>query len=339
MERYKGERELLALEVDVIHGLVHGPGRGGDGLPRPGLPRAMDPSVRAVMAWSPGARVLALGAEVAAAMGEGGGRGDVDRHGGFEACGDSEACGEPDACGDVGACGDADACRESDDACGALRACRGFDVCRESGACGVLHACGGADACRASDTCGEPGGCGHFGGMEQPYVPGGPPEILVRIAATRTAAGDPVSVRGGPSFTFPDHLAGAWSAPLPLLLSDTEGRAAARELTRPDNWQPGEWAELVSGAAGEWAMAVHDGSPVSICHTPAANARAAEADIWTRADFRGRGLAPATVAAWSLRARPDGRVLFYSTTADNHASRSVARSLGLTPLGWIWTVR
>ncbi|WP_161358109.1 hypothetical protein [Streptomyces sp. SID3343] len=29
----------------------------------------------------------------------------------------------------------------------------------------------------------------------------------------------------------------------------------------------------------------------------------------------------------------------FSTTAANHASRSVARALGLAPPGWIWTAR
>ncbi|WP_411146469.1 GNAT family N-acetyltransferase [Streptomyces sp. x-80] len=86
-------------------------------------------------------------------------------------------------------------------------------------------------------------------------------------------------------------------------------------------------------------MAVHDNSPVSICHSPASNDTAAEAGIWTRADFRGRRLAPAVVAAWSRRERRNKEVLLYSTTAANHASRSVARTLGLTPLGRIWTVR
>ncbi|WP_055563523.1 hypothetical protein [Streptomyces atriruber] len=135
----------------------------------------------------------------------------------------------------------------------------------------------------------------------------------MRIAAACAAAGDPASLRGGPCFTFPERLGADFPSPLPLLLSDAEGRSAARELARPDNWRPGEWAEPVSGAAGEWAMAVRDGSPVSICHTPA--------------------------AAWSRRARHGKGVLFYSTTADNHASRSVARTLDLAPLGRIWTVR
>jgi hypothetical protein len=172
---------------------------------------------------------------------------------------------------------------------------------------------------------------------EQEYTPGEPPRVLAALAAAlddRTA-----SVAGGPCFVLPERLAVHAPAPLPLLGADTEGRYAAQRLNRPDNWQPGEWAELIHGETGEWAMAVHDNSPVSICHSPASNDTAAEAGIWTRADFRGRRLAPAVVAAWSRRERRNKEVLHYSTTAANHASRSVARTLGLTPLGRIWTVR
>jgi RimJ/RimL family protein N-acetyltransferase len=85
-------------------------------------------------------------------------------------------------------------------------------------------------------------------------------------------------------------------------------------------------------------MAVHDNAPVSICFSPARNETAAEAGIWTRADFRGRRITPAVVASWSDRERRNKQVLLYSTTAANQASQSVARTLGLTPLGWIWTV-
>ncbi|WP_242640949.1 GNAT family N-acetyltransferase [Streptomyces kasugaensis] len=99
-------------------------------------------------------------------------------------------------------------------------------------------------------------------------------------------------VASGLCFVFPEQLAAHTPAPPPLLVSDAEGRRAAQRLNRPDNWQPGEWAELIRGETDEWAMAVHDNSPVSICFSPASNDTAAEADIWTRADFRGRRLAP-----------------------------------------------
>ncbi|WP_335933824.1 GNAT family N-acetyltransferase [Streptomyces sp. PTD5-9] len=194
-------------------------------------------------------------------------------------------------------------------------------------------------------------------GADEAYRPGEPPAALVRLAASlgdraatapgtdgpeATGAGATTpAITGGPSFVFPagvrvrapDH------SPLPVVVSDGEGREAARSWIRPDNWQPGEWEELIGGRAGEWAMAVDGREPVSICHSPATNADAAEAGVWTRADHRGRRLAPAAVAAWAGREARAKEVLFYSTSADNHASQSVARRLGLTPLGWIWAVR
>ncbi|MFJ4686637.1 hypothetical protein [Streptomyces sp. NPDC088789] len=45
------------------------------------------------------------------------------------------------------------------------------------------------------------------------------------------------------------------------------------------------------------------------------------------------------VAAWAGRERRTKEALFHSTSATDRASRSVARVLGLIPLGWIWTVR
>ncbi|MFE7318383.1 GNAT family N-acetyltransferase [Streptomyces sp. NPDC057555] len=174
---------------------------------------------------------------------------------------------------------------------------------------------------------------------EQPYAPEEAPRALVRLARALGVADPDTAIEGGPTFVFPERLPDPPPAALPVLVSDAAGRLAAQCLDRPGNWEPGEWAELISGAAGDWAMAVDGTAPVSICHTPEANATAAEAGIWTRADFRGRRLAPAVVAAWARRAAHHRQVLFYSTTAANHASRSVARTLGLTPLGWLWTLR
>ncbi|MFD9903416.1 GNAT family N-acetyltransferase [Streptomyces sp. NPDC059063] len=232
------EARLLALEVDAIYGLVPRPGGG--------LPVIVkNPAVRAVWAWSPQARLLALGAGVSSR--------------------------------------------------------------------------------------------GHEDGGGPEFAPGEPPAPLVRLAAS--IAERPLTVEGGPCFVFPERLTASRPVPLPILVPTDEGRRAARHLVRPDNWQPGEWHALLGGRMGPWAMAVYDGEPVSICFSPASNATASEAGIWARADFRGRGLAPAVVAAWAAYERRTKEVLFYSTTAANHASQSVARRLGLTPLGWIWTVR
>ncbi|WJV44292.1 GNAT family N-acetyltransferase [Streptomyces flavofungini] len=172
---------------------------------------------------------------------------------------------------------------------------------------------------------------------DEPYAPDRPPRTLERLAVE--LGGQRASVEGGPSWLFPARLATPAVGPLPVLVPTTAGRAAARDLIRPDNWQPGEWTGLIAGDLGEWAMAVRGREPVSICHTPAAGDLAAEAGIWTRPDHRGRGLARVCVAAWAERVRPTKDVLFYSTTSTNHASKAVARGLGLTPLGAIWTVR
>ena len=78
---------------------------------------------------------------------------------------------------------------------------------------------------------------------------------------------------------------------------------------------------------------------VSNCHTPRFNDRGAEAGTWTDPDYRGRGYAAATTAAWaSLMAHSD-RHLFYSTSADNISSQRVAERLSLPLIGWMWQLR
>jgi GNAT acetyltransferase len=179
-------------------------------------------------------------------------------------------------------------------------------------------------------------------GREEDYVPGMLPRTVEEIVeAVRVAVpGRAVTVEGGPSFVIPGAAPPA--PPLPeaveIICSDPAGRDRARLLHRPDNWGPDEWPDLIEGRLGVWAMAVRDAEPVSICFTPTANARVAEAGVWTRADHRGHRLASAVTWAWAERERPSGRTLFYSTWADNTASQAVACKMGLPPLGWIWKV-
>ena len=49
--------------------------------------------------------------------------------------------------------------------------------------------------------------------------------------------------------------------------------------------------------------------------------------------FRGRGFAPAVVAAWAHTVRLEGRIPLYSTSWNNLASQSVARKLSLVLYG------
>jgi predicted GNAT family acetyltransferase len=71
----------------------------------------------------------------------------------------------------------------------------------------------------------------------------------------------------------------------------------------------------------------------SVCFSARNTPVAAEAGVDTVEEFRGRGYAPAVVAAWARAVRQEGRVPLYSTSWDNLASRSVARKLGLVMYG------
>ena len=78
---------------------------------------------------------------------------------------------------------------------------------------------------------------------------------------------------------------------------------------------------------------VNDGRLVSICYSSRNTDVAAEAGVDTIAEFRGRGYAPAIVAAWARAIRAEGRIPLYSTSWDNLASRFVARKLSLVLYG------
>ncbi|MEU3656890.1 GNAT family N-acetyltransferase [Streptomyces sp. NPDC032161] len=282
------DERLLTTEVDAIHGLDP---TGGD---PPVLVK--DPAVRAVWAWSPRARLLAVGADVGTPAREAALARGVDGHGDEE-----YRPGEPPSA--------------------------------------LVRLAAALDAPEAVLTADPEGAGPQVTGPQAAGAVAAGPGASGRGSTNPGTAGPGVTVAGGPCFVFPAHVRAPEPSSLPVVVSGAEGREAARGWIRPDNWQPGEWEELIGGRTGEWAMAVDGREPVSICFSPATNALAAEAGIWTRADHRGRRLAPAVVAAWAARERRNKEVLFYSTSSDNHASRSVARRLGLTPLGWIWTVR
>jgi predicted GNAT family acetyltransferase len=78
---------------------------------------------------------------------------------------------------------------------------------------------------------------------------------------------------------------------------------------------------------------VVDGRLASLCLSARNTPIAAEAGVETLDEFRGRGYAPAVVAAWARAVREEGRIPLYSTSWDNLASRSVARKLGLVLYG------
>lgn len=130
----------------------------------------------------------------------------------------------------------------------------------------------------------------------------------------------------GPAFSFPDHI------PQPNNVQIIEDE---RLLTRHfRGWRPGELAE---GRSPMLAVFV-DGEPVSICFCARRSDVAAEAGLETASPFRGRGYAAHVTAAWALSVRATGRIPLYSTAWDNHASRAVARKLGLHAYAANWSL-
>jgi len=138
-------------------------------------------------------------------------------------------------------------------------------------------------------------------------------------------------MHGGPSYYVEKPI--VYEHDIPVVRSDSPHATDVLTM-RPDNWQPDEWVELVNGGAGApWAMVLHKNRVVSICHSPRNKPTGAEAGTWTDPEFRGRGYAAATTAAWSEMLSTH---LFYSTSAENYSSQHVAERLGLRPIGWIW---
>lgn len=78
---------------------------------------------------------------------------------------------------------------------------------------------------------------------------------------------------------------------------------------------------------------IEDGFAVSLCYSSRLTPLVAEAGLETLAAYRGRGYAPAVVAAWAQAVRDTGRTPLYGTTWDNLASQAVARKLGLVQYG------
>lgn len=143
--------------------------------------------------------------------------------------------------------------------------------------------------------------------------------------------------RSGPYYVVPRGC----SVPSDVRMEVSVGEVpAVVRAGNPGNWEPEDWDDLLDNKLhGPWAMAIVGDRVVSICHTPIAmNAEAAECGAWTDLEFRGRGYAAATVAAWAALLHPTGRELFYSTDAENLSSRRVAERLGLRLIGWTWNL-
>jgi hypothetical protein len=166
-----------------------------------------------------------------------------------------------------------------------------------------------------------------------PARPHEPPPALALCQRILDVTGEPLHGSSGPSYLIPLDTHVATDA---VLLRSGDDIAPLRGAN-PGNWHPVEWDELLDGLLGPWAIILHGHRAISICHTPGPlTERAAECGVWTDPQFRGRGYAAATAAAWIPLVRSPTRHLFYSTHAENLSSQHVARRLNLPAIGWTW---
>ncbi|MFD2077772.1 GNAT acetyltransferase [Actinopolymorpha cephalotaxi] len=180
-------------------------------------------------------------------------------------------------------------------------------------------------------------------GVREPAEPRRPPEFLAYCRRRIVGALGPVVVSSGPSYLVPraatTPIDGRTYDEASVRIVRSDDEAAARDALRaanPDTWTGEEWADLLAGRLGPWAVATHDTRVLAVAHTPVADSRGAEAGVWTHPDVRGRGLAGTVTAHWARLIRGTGRLPFYSTSADNLSSQRVAARLALRPIGWLW---
>ena len=140
------------------------------------------------------------------------------------------------------------------------------------------------------------------------------------------------STYAGPAFRFPDELPA-----LPASANVTRITRENSHVLRGLGWDLDAPTLEISAqeleARGPLMVVIVDGVAVSSCFCARLTARAAEAGVETTEAYRGRGYAPAVVAAWAHAVRAMGRIPLYSTSWDNLASQAVARKLGLVQYG------
>ena len=149
-----------------------------------------------------------------------------------------------------------------------------------------------------------------------------PPRCLAALQAALARDAPIVGTWSGPAWRFPDEIPASSHEVIPV-------NTANDDLVRP------VFPSLADDLP--WCQPclaiVADGRLASLCFSSRNTPVAAEAGVNTLEEFRGRGYAPAVVAAWERAVRAEGRIPLYSTSWDNLASRSVARKLGLVLYG------
>lgn len=158
-----------------------------------------------------------------------------------------------------------------------------------------------------------------------------PPRNRAALLATLDIAEAGAVITSGPAYFFPNDIGSLSSngtdvrrlsyADIPLVDS-MRGMGWTLD-TLPDEFEGWEPMLALFEDKGVVALAF------SARNTP----RAAECGVDTLPAYRGRGFAPAVVAAWARTVRASGRVPLYSTSWENSASQAVARKLGLVQYG------
>ncbi|CAN5582508.1 N/A [soil metagenome] len=126
----------------------------------------------------------------------------------------------------------------------------------------------------------------------------------------------------GPAWHFPEKI-------------DQSSVVQVRQVT-PDMEIAGDRFTWLADELEFWQPAfvvMDDGKVVSLCHSSRNTPLVAEAGVETLEGYRGRGYATAVATAWARAVRAEGREPLYSTSWDNHASRSLANRLGLILIG------
>lgn len=157
------------------------------------------------------------------------------------------------------------------------------------------------------------------------------------VGALNTTLG-PVEATVGPGYDA-RHPRQQPTPPIGRLIRSDRPDPVAADLRVPITWEADEWADLLTGAYGPWAMIVEGDRVLSICHCARLAAEGVEAGTWTVEDARGRGLAAAATAAWADACRALLGLVFYSTDINNRSSQQVAARLGLPLVGQLWKFR
>lgn len=114
-----------------------------------------------------------------------------------------------------------------------------------------------------------------------------------------------------------------WSGSTHVATTPLDGALTTGVVQRP----------LEQGASDRSFVVLDGDTVLSGCSSSRENDLAAEAWVWTDEGARRRGYGRRCVAAWANDALRRNKVPFYSHDRDNHASRQLARSLGLT---WVF---